>query len=154
MHKITLIVLYHLCTVFTCIQASMVHRDRALVAARQAVASAPLTSGSSASVFSTTSGLATLPTTVGITSNGTNAADNKLQFQNPKDAVAGTSAVVTPSGTSDSAIASSCLNNDISTVTESWQSYTVCLHDLLHEYYPLTYFRAGHGIHDKPTVCC
>ncbi|KAF6222022.1 hypothetical protein HO133_001990 [Letharia lupina] len=68
--------------------------------------------------------LAPLPTTVGVASNGTHAAVNKLQFQNA-DVVAGTSAVATPSGASDSAIASSCLNNDISTITESWQSFTV-----------------------------
>lgn len=132
-----MIALYHLCPMFACIHASIIPRDRALVEARQAIVSVPLTSDSSASAVSATSMLAPLPTTIGITSNDTNAAATKSQVPYPNNPVAGTSAVATPSGTSDSAIASSCLNNDISTVTESWQSYTVCLHDLLRENYSL-----------------
>lgn len=139
MHEFSSIVLCLVCTLSTCIEASIIPLHRAPIVARQAVASAP--------VSSTTSTLATLPTTVGITSNGTSAAVNKVQVQNAA------SAVVTPSGSSDSAIASSCLNNDISTVTESWQSYTVCLYGLSREHWSLTCLRKGHGLHDKPAVC-
>lgn len=147
MHELFSIVLCLVCTLSTCIEASIIPLHRAPIVARQAVASAPVTSGGSAPVSSTTSRLTTLPTAVGITSNGTNAVVNKLQVQNA------TSVVATPSGSSDSAIASSCLNNDISTVTESWQSYTVCLYGLSREHWSLTCLRKGHGLHDKPPVC-
>ena len=154
MHKLPLIALYHHCPMLTCIQASVIPEDRALVEARQAIVSITLTSNSSASAVSATSILPPLPRTIGITSNDTNAAATKIQVPYSNNLVAGTSAVATPSGTSDPAIASSCLNNDISTVIESWQSYTVCLHDLLRETYSLNCLRVGYRLHDKPAVCC
>ena len=80
-YKVSLIALYHLCTMFSCIQAYIVLRVRVLIEARQAIPSVPLTSSSSASVVSITSMFEPLPTSVSITFHGTNVAANKLQVQ-------------------------------------------------------------------------
>ena len=139
MQKIVLTVLCYLCVILPFTQAATIPLGRALIAPRQAIAPAPVTPGTSASV-SKIAGSAPLPTTREIASNGINAAIERPQVQDAHDTFTGASAVATPSGTSNSAIASSCLNNDISTVTDSWLTYTVCFHDPLPEFSRLYVF--------------